>query len=62
MQKPWTTVSKGICLHKPFLQHRATSSNKNRQIVAPKVAGSSLVGHPPVFRIGKVIPQNRDAV
>jgi hypothetical protein len=22
-------------------------------IVAPKVAGSSLVGHPPVFRIGK---------
>jgi hypothetical protein len=36
-----------IGLSEPLLQHRATPGNKSQRIVAPKVAGSSPVGHPP---------------
>jgi hypothetical protein len=38
---------------KPILQLAATHGNLCRRIVAPKVAGSSPVGHPLRFRIGK---------
>jgi hypothetical protein len=63
MQKRWATASKTISLHKPILQRTATPGNGCRRIVAlEKDAGSSPVGHPPVFRIGKLNPQNRDAV
>jgi hypothetical protein len=40
-------------LSKPILQHPATPRNRCQRIVAPKDAGSSPVGHPPTFRIGK---------
>ena len=52
MQKQRSTTSKEICLHKPILRPVATRGNVCRRIVAPKVAGSSPVGHPPTFRIG----------
>ena len=62
MQKRRETTSKGIGLDKQFLQRTATTRNGCQRIVAPKGAGSSPVGHPPVFRIGKANLQNRDAV
>jgi hypothetical protein len=37
-------------------------SNPDHPLVAPEVAGSSPVGHPLRFRIGKANPQKRDAV
>ena len=46
MQKRRATTSKEIGLDMPILQHTATSRNRSRRIVAPKVAGSSPVGHP----------------
>jgi hypothetical protein len=46
MQKHWATISKQSGLDKRFMQHRASCCNKVRRIVAPKVAGSSPVGHP----------------
>src|SRR5215218_1864209 len=46
MQKRQATASKEIGLSKPFLQHLATPRNRCQRIVAPKVAGSSPVGHP----------------
>jgi hypothetical protein len=49
MQKPLATTSKEVGLDKRFLQRTATPGNKSRRIVAPKVAGSSPVGHPPEF-------------
>ena len=47
-------MSKEIGLDKPILQRTATPGNRHRRIVAPKVAGSSPVGHPPRFPIGKL--------
>jgi hypothetical protein len=46
MQNPWATASNAIGLSKPILQRTATRGNTSRRIVAPKVAGSSPVGHP----------------
>ena len=43
-------------LGKPILQFRATLGNRCRRIVAPKIAGSSPVGHPFRFRIGTKEP------
>ena len=45
--------AKRIGLSKPVLQHRATPGNRYRRIVAPKVAGSSPVGHPRGFGLLK---------
>jgi hypothetical protein len=49
----------------PYLSHMLprfrTLPDVLLRIVAPKVAGSSPVGHPPIFRIGKVNSQIRDA-
>jgi hypothetical protein len=59
MQKQGATASKENGLDKPILQRTATPGNGCRRIVAPKVAGSSPVGHPPEFRIGKANQQNR---
>jgi hypothetical protein len=60
VQKHQATASKGIGLPKPILQRTATSGNRVRRIVAlEKVAGSIPVGHPPVFRIGKLYARNR---
>ena len=42
------TASKENGLDKRLLQPTATSRNRCRRIVAPKVAGSSPVGHPPI--------------
>ena len=54
MQKRRATASKEMCLSKPILQRTATPGNRHRRIVAlEEVAGSSPVGHPPGFRIGK---------
>jgi hypothetical protein len=51
MQKRWATVSKGNRLSKPSLQLRASLSNRVRRIVVlEKVAGSSPVGHPLIYR------------
>jgi len=47
MQKRRAIPSKEIGLSKPILQHLATSGNRCPRIVAPKVAGSIPVGHPP---------------
>src|SRR3712207_2598895 len=46
MQKRWATTSNEPGLYKRILQHSATPRNGSRRIVAPKVAGSSPVGHP----------------
>jgi hypothetical protein len=62
MQKRRVTASKENSLSKTILQRTATPRNGGRRIVAlGKVAGSSPVGHPLRFRIGKANPQNRDA-
>ena len=54
MQQRWTTVSKENGLDKPIVQRTATLGNTTRRIGAlEKVAGSSPVGFPPRFRIGK---------
>jgi hypothetical protein len=44
------TTSEEMGLDKPILQPQATPRNRCRRIVAPKVAGSSPVGHPVVCR------------
>src|SRR5215217_1197531 len=60
-QKQRATASKEIGLNKPILQPIATPRNRCRRIVAPKVAGSSPVGHPSIYRIGKANPRKRGA-
>ncbi len=44
-------MSNRIGLDKPILQRTASRGNRCRRIVAPKVAGSSPVGHPPILRL-----------
>jgi hypothetical protein len=49
MQKRRATISNDFGLDKPILQRWATPRNGCQRIVAPKVAGSSPVGHPPIL-------------